>query len=133
MILFLDDLGNNKEELLEEAVKEVNRYIENKEYLKIDNELSIIVTREENGEDMLGVDFLYGSYDFWKELYKRAPEFLILIQDNVFMEICLAYYIKDKTNSKSLTNYSYSKAIERGIEEKYLDSRFSYCYNALAG
>lgn len=131
MILFLEDLGNNKEAILEEAVKEVNRYIDNKDYLKEeDNELSIIATTKEDTE-MLGVEFLYGSYSFWKELYKEVPEFLIFIQDNIFFEICLAYHINAKTDSRALTNYSYSKAIERGIEEDYLDGRFNHCYNAM--
>lgn len=127
MVLYIEDLYSKKKEIINKAIEEVNKYLDNKDYLN-NKDLNLAVSSDEN-ISYSGEEYMYLSFTIWKEIYKNIPEFLLFTEGNIFTEICYAYKLFSGANDRELLQFSYEKALERGILKEDIEDRFNLYYN----
>ena len=121
MDLQINNLGDNKNILIEQAIEEVILYFDTGEFT--DKNLVINLVKNEDEDDMRADEYLSSSFAIWKELYARYPEFLIFSTPSNFMEILFCYKLFTKANSGELMIFSAQKALEKGIDSNIVDNR----------
>lgn len=123
----LNEIVENKKNVVERIVEESILYLDCKEYK--DNTLNLFISCDASdspyGEDISGMEYLMIAFSVYNKVIEQIPEVLLFLKEITFFEVMITYKIFAKSDMLEMLNFSAEKAKIRGIEEEVISSRYN--------